>query len=256
MLSPEWGDVERWLLQVAAWQDAGFRLDTARAIVRAKIRNQRSVLRRHARNHPDDLVTRAADRFRSLLASLEGQHGLDQMRGFEGQAAALYFGVLGRCVRQEGVAFSGRSRRPPRDPVNSILSLGYMLLLGEVASALAFEGLHPGLGFLHEPSRRYQALALDLLEIFRQPVADRLALSLFNRGVLGPSDFQTEGSGGVLLKPGSLRRFLSLYERVLTTPFHTEGQGVTWRLVIKQQASCLRDSVEGRKAWSPYCWEL
>ena len=257
ILSAGCEDVECWLAQVHCWQDMNYRLAIARSLVQTKVRHQRSLLRRHARNHPDPLLAEAAEQLTRLLATLEERSTLDQLRGIEGRAAAVYFGVLGKCIRQEGLVFNGRNRRPPKDPVNALLSFGYMLLLGEVNSALMSQGLQVGLGFLHEPSRRRQALALDLLEVFRQPVVDRLALSLFNRKIFAPRDFDTV-SGGVFLKRESLQRYLLIYERTITSSFRSgeEEKPVTYRDIIRKQAAGLRKSLNEGEIWRLPYWEL
>lgn len=249
-------DVDCWLAQVLRWQDPDYRLGLARSIVAAKVRNQRSLLRRQARNHPHTELTKAADQISALLQTLDRRGSMDELRGVEGQASALYFEAFRICLRQEGVAFEGRNRRPPRDPVNALLSLGYMLCLAEVTHSLVTQGLNVGLGFLHEPLRRRPALALDLLEVWRQPIVDRLTLSLFNRGVFSPGHFQALPSGAVRLKAAELRRYLMLWERTLTTPFSLAGESTTYREMIRRQAAELRESFLAGHLWTPATWEL
>lgn len=258
ILSASCEDVECWLAQVQHWQDMTYRLNIARSLVRTKIRHQRSLLRRQARNHPDPLLVEAANQLTRLLETIGNRFTLDQLRGVEGQAAAIYFSALGKCFRQDSIVFNGRNRRPPRDPVNALLSLGYMLLMGEVSCALMSQGLQVGLGFLHEPSRRRQALALDLLEIFRQPVIDRLTISLFNRKVFTVLDFETQTDGGVFLKQESLKRYLFMYEKTLTSSFrYKEGkQPVSFRILMREQAAEFRKCLEEGELWNPSSWEL
>lgn len=258
MLSNGYEDTELLLLQVAHYQDEAFRLEIAKAIVEVKIRHQQRLLRRHARNHPNPALTDAADQLEILLKDLPGCASIAEAMGIEGQASALYFSVLGACLRQEGVSFTGRTRRPPQDPVNAVLSLGYMLVLQEVLSAIIAQGLHPGLGFLHEVSRRRPALALDLLEVARQPIVDRLTLSLFNRGALTPDDFQGGVNGGVRLKEQSLKRYLQFYERAMSTPFcyGKGGEVGTFRDWLRQQAGELRKALQKNQVWTPIVLEL
>ncbi len=256
VLSTGCEDVECWLAQVQRWQDAEYRLGLVRSIVAVKIRHQRSLLRRHARNHPDPFLGEAAGQLTRLLGTLEKRCTIDEVRGVEGHAAAVYFGVFGKCIRQEGVVFEGRNRRPPRDPVNALLSLGYMLLLGEINHAVLTQGLNVGLGFLHEPLRHRPALALDLLEVWRQPIVDRLTLSLFNRGIFSPAHFEVQPSGAVYLKAGELRRYLIIYERTLTNPFSSGGGTTTFREAIHRQAAELRKNILRGEPWSPTTWEL
>lgn len=257
-------DIELLLTQVTRYQDEAFRLHIAKVIVDAKIRHQQRLLQRHARNHPNPALTQVADRLESLIKSLTQCASVAEVMGAEGQASALYFSVLGLCLRQEGVNFTGRSRRPPKDPFNAVLSLGYMLVLSEVLTTLLAQGLHPGLGFLHEASRRRPALALDLLEVARQPVVDRLTLSLFNRGVLTPEDFQNHPDGAVRLREQSLKRYLQFYERAMTTPFRYGAAGPqpqqvgTFRDWLRRQAGELKKALQLQedRAWTPIALEL
>jgi CRISPR-associated protein Cas1 len=261
-LSAGYEDIELLLTQVARYQDEAFRLRIAKAIVEAKIRHQQRLLRRHARNHSNPTLTQVADELDPLIKNLSQYASIAEVMGAEGQASAMYFSVLSLCLRQEGVNFSGRSRRPPKDPVNATLSLGYMLVLSDVLSALIAQGLHPGLGFLHEVSRRRPALALDLLEVARQPIVDRLTLSLFNRGVLTNDDFQNHLDGAVRLREQSLKRYLQFYERTMTTPFRysiggSQPQQIgTFRDWLHQQASELKKALQENRTWTPIILEL
>jgi CRISPR-associated protein Cas1 len=251
-------DVERLLTQVERYRDEAYRLAMAKAIVSAKVCHQQRLLRRHARNHPDPSLTQAADQLGRLLVPLSHRASVAEVMGIEGQASALYFSVFGRCLRQPGITFTDRNRRPPKDPVNAILSLGYMLVLGELVSVVMAEGLHPGIGFLHEVSRRRPSLALDLLELARQPIVDRLTLSLFNRAVLTPEDFRPEPTGGIRLKEDSLKRCLELYERAMTTPFRygSDGRQGTFRDWLRQQVDAFQKALADHRPWTPILLEL
>jgi CRISPR-associated protein Cas1 len=193
-----------------------------------------------------------------VLAQVEGAASVPEAMGYEGRAAALYFPAYGACFVDDDVRFEQRSRRPPRDPANALLSLGYMLVLAEVAGALAGEGLHLGLGFLHEVSPRRPALPLDVLELFRQPVVDRLALSVLNRRALTAESFERWPDGKVLLKEAALKRYLLFYERAMTTPFQQPGgsEPATFRALIRDQARALRRAIEGGQPWTPLALEL
>lgn len=142
--------------------------------------------------------------------------------------------------------------------MNALLSFGYMLVLGEAIAAIQARGLHTGLGFLHEVSNRRPALALDLLEIFRQPIVDRLTLSLVNRCVLIPEDFQNHPDGGALLKPEALRRYLPLYERMLSTPFrHPRSErSITFCDLVREEAGAIKNALRAGTVWNPIRLEL
>jgi len=258
MLSPGYEDVEFLLLQVERYRDEGFRLNIAKAIVSAKIKHKQRLLRRYARNHPNPNLTQTAQEMNRLLNSLSIRSSVPEVMGIEGQASALYFSAFGQCLRQEGITFTERNRHPPKDPVNALLSLGYMLVLGEVVGALMAQGLHIGLGFLHEVSRRRPALALDLLELARQPIVDRLTLSLFNLNVFKADDFDGQPNGAVRLKEKSLKRYLQYYERTMTTPFRygNGGQTGTFRDYLKEQAAGLKKAVQENNPWTPTVLQL
>lgn len=258
MVSDGAEDAERLLTQVERYQDEEYRLLIAKAIVSAKICHQQRLLRRHARNHPDPFLTQVADNLNWLLVALPHRASVAEVMGVEGQASALYFSVFGRCLRQPGISFTERTRRPPRDPVNAVLSLGYMMVLGEVVGMVMAHGLHPGIGFLHEVSRRRPSLGLDLLELAREPIVDRLTLSLFNRSVLAPEDFRQEPAGGIRLKEESLKRYLEFYERAMTTPFRygSDGHRGTFRDWLRQQAQALQKTLADHRPWTPVLLEL
>ncbi|MCK6530083.1 CRISPR-associated endonuclease Cas1 [Myxococcota bacterium] len=164
-------------------------LSLARWIVAGKVDSQWRLLTDVQRNRQDPAIGEAACQLRALSRRIPGAESLDQARGLEGQAAAIYYGVFDRLITHPHFRWSGRNRRPPRDPVNACLSFGYTLLATRVESALYATGLLPGVGSLHAPIRGQPALALDLMEEFRAGVVDRMTLRLVNRRQLSPEDF-------------------------------------------------------------------
>lgn len=209
------------LLRQAQFQrlgDAAFTLDTARACVAGKIKNARQVLQRGAReakseDEADRLSRLAADLAASLRA-LPQAATLDALRGVEGEAARQYFSGLSLLVRldqREAFAMDGRSRRPPRDRFNALLSFLYSLWMNDCRSALEAAGLDPQAGFLHALRPGRAALALDLMEEFR-PWADRLALTLVNRGQLQAKDFVLREGGGVALQPDARKAVVVAFQ--------------------------------------------
>lgn len=186
--------------------DASFTLAVARACVAGKIRNCRQVLLRGAREarSEDDaaILSRGADDLAASLRALPNAADLDTVRGVEGEAARQYFGRLNNLVRpdaRQDFALDGRTRRPPRDRMNALLSFLYAMLMNDCRSALETVGLDPQLGFLHAMRPGRAALALDLMEEFRHQ-ADRLALTLINRGQVQVDDFMAHEGGGVTLE--------------------------------------------------------
>jgi len=186
--------------------DAAFTLDMARACVAGKIKNCRQVLMRGAREAKTEdeaaRLTRLAQDLAASLRALPQVVTLDALRGVEGEAARQYFSAMALLLRpdaREHFAMDGRTRRPPRDRFNALLSFLYAMWMNDCRSALEAAGLDPQAGFLHALRPGRAALALDLMEEFR-PWADRLALTLVNRGQVKDSDFDLREGGGVTLQ--------------------------------------------------------
>ena len=198
--------------------DTDFSISVARNCIAGKIRNSRQVVLRGARESKvqEDVsaLTRAGDDLAAALRSLPGANDLDTLRGFEGEAARQYFSAVNLLVRpilRECFRMDGRTRRPPRDRLNALLSFLYSLLMNDCRSAIEAAGLDPQIGFLHAVRPGRSALALDLMEEFRY-FADRLALSLINRGQLDPDDFVEREGGAVLLEGEARKTVLIAYQ--------------------------------------------
>lgn len=192
--------------------DAAFALNISRAMIAGKLRNARQVLLRGAREAADvqdaKTLTAAATALRASVRNLPFAADLDSVRGIEGDAAKVYFSALNGIIRRDArshFAMDGRTRRPPRDRINALLSFLYSMLMNDCRSALEAAGLDPQLGFLHAVRPGRAALALDLMEEFRAIMTDRLVLTLINRGQISASDF-VEREGGAVSLEGDARR--------------------------------------------------
>lgn len=188
-----------------------FALGIARCCVAGKIKNARQVLQRGAREAKDPAeaakLARVADDLAASLRALPAATDLDTLRGVEGEAARQYFSGLNLIIRpeaREAFQMDGRSRRPPRDRVNALLSFLYSMLMNDCRSATEAAGLDPQVGFLHALRPGRAALALDLMEEFRA-IADRVALTLINRNQINAGDF-VEREGGAVLLEGDARK--------------------------------------------------
>ena len=175
----------------------------ARNIIAAKIQASKRVLQRRQRNHGEQAeVQTAITKINFGLEQLQRAETLELIRGIEGEAAANYFGVFQYLLSDKsGFTFDGRNRRPPRDPINALLSFLYSVLGKDISGALQGVGLDPQVGFLHADRPGRDSLAQDILEEFRAWWVDRLALSLVNRGQIRLQDFITEASGAINIKP-------------------------------------------------------
>lgn len=196
-------------------RDAEFALRMATLVVRAKVCNQHQVLVRFRQDEPGDQpeVNAAVAAIERLLPEIDCSANMDTLRGLEGAAARAYWGAFGGLFKAAGVRFEGRRKRPPPDPVNAVLSFGYVLLTSALHSLLDGLGFDPFLGFFHVESYGRPSLALDLVEPFRAPVIDRFTVRVFNLKMLSTRDFEPDEEGGVRLKPHALKVFFREYEK-------------------------------------------
>lgn len=225
----------------------------ARAIVHGKVRNGRAVINRYQKNNPDESFAETLDRLDQIMAKIERQTTVASLMGTEGSATAMYFQAYGRMFRQE-LRFEVRSKRPPKDPVNALLSLGYTLLTNEILAHVIAAGLDPYLGFLHGVVYGRPALALDLIEEFRHPFIDRFVLNLFNNELLTAGDFRPVEGDGVYLTNDALKTFLQRYETQIREPFtnpQTETP-TTGRDLLKSQVQAMSKSIMSGQIYQPF----
>jgi len=194
-------------------------LKIAQRFIAGKIRNSRQVLMRGARDSKNEqeksILVQSARLLASNLSKLASAESADIVRGLEGDSARIYFSALPSLIRpsaRESFAFTTRNRRPPLDCFNALISFLYALVLGDCRSALETVGLDPQLGFLHTVRPGRQSLALDLLEEFRAPICDRLALTLINREQLQAKDFDVRDGGSVMLNDSGRKTVIAAYQ--------------------------------------------
>ena len=220
------------LRQMTAPDDVA--LSAARAAVAGKIRNCRTLLMRNSRQRNET----AMQSLRTLGAKALNADRFESLLGFEGAAARTYFGEFQTMLRGEmNFDFEGRNRRPPRDPVNCLLSFVYSLLVKDLTATLTGVGMDPYFGFYHKPRFGRPALALDLAEEFRPLIADSVVVGLINNGEVKSQDF-IERAMGVALTDDGRRSVISAYERRLETEVThpTFGYKVTYRRILQVQA--------------------
>jgi CRISPR-associated protein Cas1 len=227
--------------------DTGASLRLARAFVAGKIQNSRTLLRRNARVRPE----KALGQLKRLDQESENAASIESLLGVEGSAAHVYFQAFPAMLTEAaavdgGFEFERRNRRPPRDPVNALLSFGYALLLRECHSALVKVGFDPSLGFLHQVRAGRPGLALDLMEEFRPLVADSSVLAVLNTAAIQAGDF-VRAAGGVALTDGGRRAFLEAFERRMQQEVvHPVFQyRISYRRVLEVQARLLARVVVG-----------
>jgi len=236
----------------------------ARAVVLGKVANCRTVLQRAKRDHADkggqEEIEIASRRLGHLLKEFEEPLPVESLRGKEGDAANTYFGVFNHLItaQKEAFFFHVRSRRPPLDNMNALLSFLYMLLVHDASAALEAVGLDPQVGFLHAERPGRPSLALDLVEEFRPFLADRLALSLVNLRQLQGKDFERTESGSVNMSDAARKELLTAYQKrkqeEIQHPFinETVSIGLLFHVQALLLARHLRGDLDG---YPPFIWK-
>lgn len=255
------------MAQYRAHQDMSKRCELARRFVIGKLSNQRQRLQRFTRTHPDAEISRAIEQLADVIKNLatmpvHGPRGiqplvsgdncvegtpLETILGLEGAGSAAYFRCFGKLLSDPGQwPFPGRVKRPPTDPVNSLLSFGYSLLTNKIASALQLVGFDHFVGYLHSSVYGRPALALDLLEEFRPSIVDSVVVNIVNHRILTPTDFVAE-LGAYRLKQEKRNIFFTKFEERLTEEIEHPifGYKTSYRRCIELQARLLAKYVTG-----------
>lgn len=245
-------------------QDWRLCLDIAKNCILGKVYNGRWVLERVSRDHglqvDVEKVKQASGYMQKSLDYIMGCQDLAQLRGYEGEAASVYFSVFDELILQQkkDFAFHGRNKRPPLDNVNALLSFVYTLLTGMVASALEAVGLDPYVGFMHTDRPGRVSLALDLMEELRPVMADRFVLTLINKRMVTAKDFIHKEDGAVLISDSARKTVLTEWQNrkkeVITHPFLKDK--VEWGIVPFVQAMLLARFLRGdMEAYPPFFWK-
>ncbi|UKO97868.1 type I-D CRISPR-associated endonuclease Cas1d [Nostoc sp. UHCC 0870] len=235
----------------AQWQAAGESpqaIHLVQGFVRGKLKNYRHLLLRRQRETTDLDLSKNITRIEQAIAPIDATHNIDSLRGLEGAGSAAYFGCFNEIIRVMEFEFTHRNRRPPKDPVNSLLSFGYALLRHDVQGAVNIVGFDPYLGYLHCERYGRPSLALDLMEEFRPIVVDAVVLSALNKRLLTPTDFVTEPlSGAVSLIPEARKTFLKLYQQKKLSEFKHPvlGRKCTYQEAFELQARLMSKYLMG-----------
>jgi CRISPR-associated protein Cas1 len=253
--------------------DKKYALDTARKIVQGKIRNMYRFLRVRAVQYKHKEMKITALKLRSMAVHADTVQDMEVLRGLEGAASRIYFSAFPGLIRNGDFSFRGRNKRPPRDPVNALLSFIYTLLTNEVQSAINICGLDPYLGSLHEISYGRPSLACDLVEEYRVFLGDRLILGLINKKLIRPHDFiirenapasftdeeEMKKSRPVEMKPAVARALIKSYEKMMARRVQyprLEKQFSYRRLILNQVRLFGQVLEKGEGFYQPFEWEV
>lgn len=234
-------------------KDENVSLAIAKNCIIGKVYNARWVLERAIRDHrmqiDEERVKKASDILKENLKLIQNAETKEQLRGYEGESASIYFSVFDELILQQkkDFKFNGRNKRPPQDNVNAMLSFVYTLLTNQIASALECVGLDPYVGYLHTDRPGRASLALDMIEEFRAVYADRFVLSLINKKIVNSKNFSRKENGAVLMDDDLRKKILIEWQErkkeVITHPFLKEK--VEWGMVPYVQAMLLARYLRG-----------
>jgi len=249
--------IERGYRQLSRYQQQLSMLEKlliARQIVRAKLKNSRTILQRQQRRKPSDLITNAVINLEYLIERAFQVDAIDRLMGIEGAGAAAYFAALSDCFSGSEFVFTTRSRRPPGNPINAMLSFGYQVLWNHLLTLIELQGLDPYYACLHQSSERHAALASDLIEEFRAPIVDSLVLYLINRGTMDArQDFEYRDGGCFLNDPGRkkyLKAFLQRMEEMVQSD--SGVQEPRWDILMQQVRAYKRCVYDPSLGYQPY----
>lgn len=239
--------------QYASSRDEKISLEIAKNCILGKVYNARWVLERAVRDHSMQIdleqVKSASGFLKSSLEYIQDAQSKEQLRGYEGEVASVYFGVFDQLILQQkkDFVFQGRSRRPPLDNVNALLSFVYTLLTNQITSALETAGLDPYVGYLHTDRPGRASLSLDLIEELRAVFADRFVLSLINKRIVNGKNFSKKENGAVLMDDELRKKVLTEWQNrkreIITHPYL--GEKVEWGMVPYVQAMLLARYLRG-----------
>jgi CRISPR-associated protein Cas1 len=240
-------NIHRQRRQFACGEDDGFCLALGKKIVKAKVKNQITILRRYQRSRQKASVTGVIDAMGRIMNLIERVANRDELMGHEGMAARNYYQGLASLVEPE-FAFKGRNRRPPRDPFNSLLSFAYTLLMYDVYTAAVNRGLNPYASFLHSIRKGHPALCSDLMEEWRAVLADSLALYVTGKGIIKQEFFdKPDQDGGVYLNAGASKAYIAEYEKKVRSKSNYlpyVDYSVSFRRALEMQCQRLAKAVE------------
>ena len=237
------------LAQYEIYQNMEKRLAFAKQIVFSKIENQRQLIKNWRWDPGDQEWKTEMKQIEELQKKVFTAERTGKLMGLEGMASNLYFRSFGRMFKCE-FRFDGRNRRPPRDPINVMISLGYTFLTQEVSKALEGQSCEMYMGFLHGIRDGRKSLPLDMVEEFRQPVVDRMVIRMFNKQMIQKYDFTFE-EDSVILNEDGFWKFCREFERWMTDK-NCSGEEESYRQLIQRQAEKLKQAVQEREVYQPY----
>lgn len=248
MLSEKSKNIPLRLAQYESYSNESKRIEQARIIVGCKVKNQMELIRKYRFSDGYEWK-KAVDTMQQLISTLPERKTLNEILGIEGKCSVLWFDAYAHMFKSR-IPFTGRNRRPPKDSVNVLLSLGYTFLVRDICAMLEAEGFEMYLGNLHGIRYGRKSFALDFVEAYRQPIIDRMVCKLFNKGIFSEYDFDYEDDE-ILLAEESFGKFCEWYEKTMQSPEFAKS-GISCREIIKKEIGSLKKSISAGKLYVPY----
>lgn len=249
--------IERGYRQLSRYQQqitAVERLVVARHIVQAKLKNSRVILQRQQRRQSSDMIAAAIKSLEYLIEKTSKAITVEQIMGLEGAGASHYFSAFGECINSSEFIFAGRSRRPPGNPVNAMLSFGYQVLWNHLLAMIEIQGLDPYYACLHQGTERHAALASDLIEEFRAPIVDTLVLWLINRRVINAQSDFVHHDGGYYLNDSGRSKYIKAFVQRMEEEIQTDSgeKQPKWSLLTQQIKMYKQFVYQPTQLYQPY----
>jgi CRISPR-associated protein Cas1 len=240
------------IAQHERYRDKNFRLRISRIFIKTKLKNQKSFLVRYQRNQPDVNLGKYIKLLVNCASKVDNKDSIEGLMGIEGASARGFFEAYGKLIKKE-FEFKKREYHPPPDPVNAMLSFGYMLVFNELSGLLEACGFDIYIGFLHSIDYGRASLANDLMEELRSPVIDRLVLYLINKSIIKKTSFKS-CSKGVLMEDSARNSFLANYENFMTAPFLDirTKKSINYRKVLQQRVYEIERTVLNNYDYKPF----
>ncbi|TFH39199.1 MAG: CRISPR-associated endonuclease Cas1, partial [ANME-2 cluster archaeon] len=241
------------LAQYDRYKDEEVKPVIARNILDAKLKNQRTLILRYQRNHSEADFSAELDTISNSISSLAHTKKISSLMGLEGASSKAYFHCYSKMLSLD-FTFDKRTKHPPLDPTNALLSLGYVLITNEIGGLAESTGFDPFIGFLHSLRYGRQSLPLDLVEEFRHPVIDGLVQALVNTGSIKEDDFHRESNGAFFLNREAFKRFLTAYEERMEKLFldRNENSNTSYRKLFQRQVLNMERAVLNREEYKPF----
>ena len=236
-------------------RDQTFCLPFARELVAAKVKNSVELLKRYRRNTNNPSTCPNLDKIKTYQGIIRKADSLEQLRGYEGNAAKLYFSDFAELLLGEA-EFKGRKYHPSPDPVNALLSFGYSFIAREMEGILEANDLDPYIGFFHQLDYGRASLSLDMIEPFRHIIVDRLVLKILNKRIITTDDFFYKDNGGCYLQKEGLKKFVKFYEEYADEKnlSYGEKESISFRKIMWQQVEQLKKSLINGVEFQPFVY--